>query len=366
MPAYYDKDQKSWYVAFKYKDWRGERKQKKKRGFKLKRDAEAFEREFLNKGVDSPEMTFASLCELYEEDAKVNLREDTYKNRYATIHNKLIPYFGKRIAAEITAGDIRKWQNEMKKYRSDKGEPYKDTYLRSLNAQLSTIFNWGVQFSGLQLNPCKGTKQMGKKQADKMQILTIDQFNKVVEQVDARAKKLAFEIMFWSGLRIGECLALTPADILDSKEISVSKTYHRRNGEDQFGPTKNGKARISPIPDFLYDDIKAYIAALYGIGAEDRIFYFTKSTLNRELSEAEKKAGVPEVRVHDLRHSHAALLVEMGCSIVLVAERLGDTVKVASDTYAHLYPNKQAEIVGQMNALRNGFSSSPDGEKDEN
>ncbi len=356
MPAYYDEEKKSWYCAFKYRDWRGERKQKKKRGFKLKRDAEKWEREFFSKDSNSPEMTFASLCELYEEDAKVNLREDTYTNRHATIHNKLVPYFGKRITSEITAGDIRKWQNEMKKYRSEKGEPYKETYLRSLNAQLSTIFNWGIQFSSLKSNPCKETKQMGKKQADKMQILTIDQFNKTMEQVDARAKKLAFEVMFWSGLRIGECLALTPGDILDSKELSVSKTYHRRNGEDQFGPTKNGKSRVGPIPNFLYDDIKSYIGALYAIEPTDRIFYFTKSTLNRELSAAEKKAGVPEVRVHDLRHSHAALLVEMGCSIVLVAERLGDTVKVASDTYSHLYPNKQAEVVEQMNNLRGGFA----------
>jgi integrase len=99
------------------------------------------------------------------------------------------------------------------------------------------------------------------------------------------------------------------------------------------------------MPDFLYDEVLRYIDALYDIDVHDRIFYFQKGTLGRALTEAANVAGVKRIHIHDLRHSHATLLVELGYSIVAVAERLGDTVDVAMSTYAHLYPNKMEQPI---------------------
>ena len=274
------------------------------------------------------------------------------------IESKFLPYFKEKKAKDITPADIRNWQNQMKQLEKPDGEPYKPTYLRTLHTQLSSIFNWGIRFCGLQRNPCQVAGSMGKKKADEMLILTVDEFNAAMEQENNWGKRLAFQIMFWTGLRIGECLALTPADVLPTKQLKITKTYHRRDGQDTAGPTKTeNSVRLSPIPDFLYNEIQKYISALYGIQPEDRIFYFTKSALNKALSLDEERAEVPRVRVHDLRHSHAALLIEMGCSIVLVAERLGDSVKVAMETYSHLYPNKQEQIAQQLDALRGGFAN---------
>ena len=114
-------------------------------------------------------------------------------------------------------------------------------------------------------------------------------------------------------MRSGELLALTPADILPSKRIDINKNYAKVNGEELFLEPKTPKAkRCISIPDFLYDDIQEYMAKLYGIEQGDRIFYFTKSALDKEIKRIAAKVGLPIIRVHDLRHSHASMLIEMG------------------------------------------------------
>jgi integrase len=183
---------------------------------------------------------------------------------------------------------------------------------------------------------------MGKKKADEMEIWTLDEFNKFIAVVDKPAIKLAYSIMFWTGLRVGECIALTPNDILQDKMIDVNKTLSRKNGVDHiYDPKTTKSARRVPIPDFLFDEVNNYKNSLYEIGDTEKIFYFTKSTLNKNLDSYALRAGVKRIRVHDLRHSHASLLIEMDQPILLISERLGhENVQTTWDTYAHLYPNK--------------------------
>lgn len=117
MPVYKDQERNTWYVSFRYTDWKGERKIKKKRGFKLKREAEAYENEFKKKNKRSCDMTFASLVELYMNDAKYNLKDTTFEMKENIINNKILPYFGKRIVEEIEPADIKQWQNEIRKQK---------------------------------------------------------------------------------------------------------------------------------------------------------------------------------------------------------------------------------------------------------
>ena len=68
-----------------------------------------------------------------------------------------------------------------------------------------------------------------------------------------------------------------------------------------------------------------------------------------------KKSGVKKIRVHDLRHSHASLLIEMECQPLLIADRLGhEKIQTTLNTYSHLYPNKQAEVAQQLKNPING------------
>lgn len=353
MPVYKYKTKSGavkWYASFWYVDWTGKRRKKKKEGFDKKGDAQAFEREFLLKNSRSCDMSFASLVELYRADAKHRVREGTQETQNSIIDKWLLPFFGELKVDEIDAVTIRNWQNEvMSAINPRTGKKYADTYIRSMNSRLSAIFNYAVMYYGLKSNPCRPAGFMGKKKAGKMKFWTTDEFNLAMEHVSQWSFKVAFLIMYWTGLRVGECLALQVRDILPSKVIRVTKTYHRKDGEDTHGPPKTENSyREAPMPDFLYDEVMRYINALYEVGPKDRIFYCTKGTLNHELTQAAKLAGVKRIRVHDLRHSHAALLVELGYNIVVVAERLGDTVEVAMSTYSHLYPNKLEAVAADL------------------
>jgi len=127
---------------------------------------------------------------------------------------------------------------------------------------------------------------------------------------------MAFQILYWTGMRIGELLALSFNDIdFENRKISISKTYTRIDGKDLITTPKTPKSnRKVNIPKFLVDEINDYISKLYGIMVGERIFYCTSSYLTNEMKRGVKNTGVQKIRLHDLRHSHASLLVEMGVS----------------------------------------------------
>ena len=165
--------------------------------------------------------------------------------------------------------------------------------------------NYAVSHYRLAFNPCKAAGSMGKSKADEMHIWTQEQYEQFSGAIQKSSVKLAFDMLFYTGMRSGELLALTPADILPSKRVDINKNYAKVKGEELFLEPKTPKAkRCISIPDFLYDDIHEYISKLYGIGKGDRIFYFTKSAPEKEIKRASEKAGLTPIRVHDLRHPY--------------------------------------------------------------
>ena len=115
-----------------------------------------------------------------------------------------------------------------------------------------------------------------------------------------------------------------------------------------------------PIPHWLAEEFRTYCSRLYGLTPDDRVFYMTCTALNKELTRCTQLTYLPDIRVHDLRHSHVSLCIELGYSIVLVAKRIGDTVPVVMRTYAHLYPNKQQELVSKLEAIGSPTSNNDD------
>ena len=91
-----------------------------------------------------------------------------------------------------------------------------------------------------------------------------------------------------------------------------------------------------------------YLKSLYGLRPTDCIFPITKSYLHREMSRGSKAAGVKRIRIHDLRHSHVSLLIEMGFSAVAIAERVGHESIDITYRYAHLFPDKQTEMANRL------------------
>lgn len=140
MAAFKDKKSGTWYVQFRYTDWRGERQQKLKRGFATKREALEWERQFLMQKRADVSMTFESFAALYEKDVKPRLKLNTWLCKEHVIQSKILPYFSKRKLSDIAARDVIDWQNEMRQQRKPNGEPYSPDYLRMVHTQLSCIF----------------------------------------------------------------------------------------------------------------------------------------------------------------------------------------------------------------------------------
>ena len=163
-----------------------------------------------------------------------------------------------------------------------------------------------------------------------------------------------FMTLYYTGIREGEMLALTPADIdLEKATIRINKNYQNVNGEEMITTPKTPKSnRVVTIPALLVECLRGYMEQWYGLEQDDRIFPYTKNIVNHVMTRACDAVGVKKIRVHDMRHSHAALLIEMGCTPLLLAERLGhERVQTTMETYGHLYPNKQAEVAIQLNGV---------------
>ena len=119
MPIFKNEDTKTWYVMARYTDWKGERKQKCKRGFATRKEALEWEREFLQQKQADVEMLFDSFVELYTKDIKPRLKENTWLTKESIIQKKILPYFGKRKLCDITAKDVINWQNEIRSTKDD-------------------------------------------------------------------------------------------------------------------------------------------------------------------------------------------------------------------------------------------------------
>lgn len=256
------------------KDWTGKVIHKKKRGFATKREALQWERDFISRANANLGMTFKDFIGLYLEDMEKRLKPSTLANKRFMIDLKITPFFGRMPLDEIKPTDIRRWQNELTGYRDDKGEPYSQTYLRVINNQITAIFNYAVKYYGLKENPCHKAGSMGKKSADEMLFWTRDEFTAFIEALkDRPASYAAFMTLYYTGMREGELLALTPADIdFEKSAIAINKSYQRLGGKDVITSPKTPKSnRVVTMPEVLSVCLKGYIEKCYGLQPDDRL-----------------------------------------------------------------------------------------------
>jgi len=225
MGVYKDKKGK-WFVSTRYKNWSGETKQKTKRGFITKREASVWEREFLAKNEGSLDMTFSSFYEVYKSNLHGRLRKSTWLTKESIIESKVLPYFGDMRICDIKPLDVLLWQNEMLKIHDENGIPYSPVYLKTIHNQLSAILNHAVRFYGLQNNPAAITGNMGKEKHGEVLIWTNKEYLQFIAAMkDRPASYMAFETLYWCGLRLGELLALTPEDFnFEHKIILIFQT----------------------------------------------------------------------------------------------------------------------------------------------
>lgn len=348
MPTYKDQAANTWYCKFYYTNWQGEKKQKLKRGFKLQREAKEWERSFLEQFAKNPDITFATLYNKYRNFKENRVRPSTLESQCSVIELHILPYFKNKVVSEITPADIVEWQNML----LEKG--FSASHTRQINAYLKMVFKYAVDYLELSQSPVKS--QICKPEKGHIDFWTPEEYRTFSEHIrDNIELYTAFEILFYTGMRKGELLALTLNDIDFTKQtISISKTLAYVNGVYINQPPKTRKSnRVIDVPQFLLDEIKAYTARIYGLDPESRLFNRSRVWLGEAITYACDKIDVKPVRVHDLRHSHASMLIHLGANPLMIAERLGhEDVKVTMNTYSHLFQSHQKEIIEKLEKIK--------------
>jgi integrase len=302
-----DKKQGTRTMYTRYKDWQGQIREKRKRGFTTKREAMQFEREFLLQQSKDIHMNFGRFVEIYMQNMKPRLKYSTYVSKEYIIKDKILPYFSNKDLSEITATDIIQWQNELMNKKDENGKSYAPTYLRTIQNQMSAIMNHACRFYGLSINPCDKPGKMGKAKAKEMLFWTKEEYLKFSESMKEKPISFyAFEVLYWCGIREGELLALNRGDVdLEKRRLCIDKSLQVIRGKEYITPPKTDKSnRNIELPQFLCDELEDYFGMLYKCNESTRLFPVSKSYLHHEMDRGVRETGVKRIRIHDIRHSH--------------------------------------------------------------
>ena len=228
MSASKDTKRGTWKVYIRYKDWQGVGQVHTKRGFATKREALEYEREFLLKKSKDVNMGFPQFVEVYMEDMKPRLKLNTFLTKKHIMETKIIPYFEKKSLAEITATDVIQWQNQLLSMRE--------------------------------------AGKMGKAKGKEMLFWTKEeylQFSEVMK--DKPVSYYAFEVLYWTGIREGELLALERGDFnIQDRKLTINKSYQHLQGKDYITSPKTEKSnRVIELPEFLCREMEDYFGMLY-------------------------------------------------------------------------------------------------------
>ncbi len=347
MASFEKRESGLWSVRFRILTPSGE-KMKRLSGYKTKAAANRAMIEYIQNApiaIQASEetkiKTFRELAEKWLQNTKTRTRESSYLDFRARVENHILPYFGRRTITSITAGDILSWQSGLANYSFN--------YKKTLRTTLSSIFKFGERYYELS-NPMTKVEPLrnvnGKKE---MLCWTLEEFKQFINYVKDPKYKCFFHFLYITGCRKGEALALGPED-LNKKEncILISKSVSNKTNKGAFtitAPKNAGSIRKIEIPKWLMQDIeKIYDPTLpFVFGGKSP---FSTTQIDRVFSEGCKKAGIKKIRIHDLRHSCASLLLSNGLSIVAVSKRLGHTdVEQTLNTYSHIMPTDEEKII---------------------
>lgn len=348
MTVYKDGKTNKWYCKFYYTDYEGNTQQKKKSGFRFKKEAQEWESDFLSSKQFEPDISFGSFLEIYKRDRYPQIRKSSVQKKDYRF-KRILPYFENIKINEITNKDIANWQNEMIK------SGFRSSYITSVQSELSAVLNHAVKFYGLRNNPCKvvGYAKVPDEIPTKMRYWTYEQYLKAIENITDLKSKTAINLLYWTGMRKGELYALTWDKLdLDNKTILIDRSLQRLKGESIVTMTKTYESRLIKLPDTTIEQLKEYKEHCYDANPNDYIFEWEKRFIENGIKQAHKSAGVPSIHVHGLRHSHASFLISQGVNVVLVAKRLGHKdITMTLNTYSHFFPTDERNLIDDINNL---------------
>lgn len=351
MPAYKDTKRNTWYIKTRLPDpVTGKSKQILKRGFATKRDALAWEAKQKNSDPVSS-VTFREMAHKYFDYRAQKPRTRAQQERTLELHWPYIdaPY------TSITKAMAMDWYIALS--AADNEPTTKNFYLSIPRS----ICKYASDFYDLP-NPLKGLKRFKEKKKE-MKVWTVEQFNTFIQCVDLMHYRNLWTFMYWTGVRRSEAIGLQRSDISGDR----CHIWHQLTEEGYSDLKTDSSDRRLKLTPYVQDLIRPIMedpdeTHIYMFGGADHLSHSRVAELFDKYIEI---AGVPKIRLHDLRHSFATNAINSGVNIVAVSRYLGHSdINTTLKVYAHLLEKTEDEMADIMNKVaENGIKSVSDSEK---
>lgn len=350
MPVYKDEKRGTYYFTVRVDTMDGT-KQVKRRGFRTQREARVAESEVIADAArgmfEEDNATFGYVSKRYLEWYKRRRKASSYKKIESIVRVNILPIFEKKRLSDIRNRDITRFQDDL----IDK--KYSVHHIKKVHQTLSTIFNFAIREEYTLRNPAKEVGNIDDEETKHVNYWTLEEFKEFISVVDDYLYKTLFMTLYYSGMRKGELSALTWKDInFDNNTISIDKTAY---DTEITTPKTSSSIRTLELPKYVMGMLQQLKITKE---PEQKLSYFVfgdyhdhlpATTLDRKYDDYVKKTQLKKIRIHDFRHSHASYLINKGAIPAVVAKRLGHKdIAMTLNTYSHLYPSTENEIISQM------------------
>lgn len=346
-----------------------------RKGYKTKK--EATEAEHYLRSVELKErfygakITVYMLYELLKEEDRINHRKISYINTQENNYNRHIKNYFSKVdnVGKLTYEDIYQFREHLRQKVAQNSDNLLSTNtINKIMILLKKIFDVGLRKGYHTTNPVKLLKKLPIEKT-KMQFWTVKEFQQFLTLFEPEEYniKLLFTLLFFSGLRLGEALALTWQDIdFSTNTIHITKSVYVNKGVSYISSTKTkaGTRRIiinkklSQELQYWQQQQKHLLEQFTSDSMSLQVFQsspitITKNSIEKQYKKIlERDATLKKIRIHDFRHSHASLLINQGEDYLVVKERLGHaSITTTIDTYSHLYPSKQKDLADKLDDL---------------
>ena len=284
-------------------------------------------------------MKFIDIINDYYEYSFMNLKETTFKENRRKIELHILPYFKNKNIYDISIKDIILWKDHIIK------KNYSYNYNSYLYYCLNNIFEYLYKIYDIK-NYAKIEGNFKNKTNNTLgNYWSIDDFKNFIKVIPDQKDKVMFELLFYTGLRKSELLALTFNDISTNfNTININKSITR---EHKITSTKNiSSNRIISITNDMIKKIMQFKTNDF-----DFVFNISFTTLKRKKDYYCKIANVKKIKIHEFRHSHAIFLFQNNIPIDEIQQRLGHSnMSTTSDIYLKYLPRNEKRVIQLLNS----------------